>query len=239
MLLAGRHESYGRTFLRYGVVIGLVASILVAFPTGDRQALNTARLKPAGFAAMEGLFDTEAGAPLAIIGQPNMDTQTLDNPIVVHKMLSFLTYRRLDAEVHGLNEFPREDWPQNVPLLYYAYHVMVGLGTIFMAVMLLSVVWLWRGRLYGARPLLWVLLLLLPFPYIANTAGWMTAELGRQPWVIHGLMRTVEGSSPMVSAGNTTFTLIGFMGMYALLSVLFLFLMAREIDHGPEPEAEG
>jgi cytochrome d ubiquinol oxidase subunit I len=239
MLIAERHQAYGRTFVRMGVVIGLGAAVLTAFPTGDRQALNTARYKPVGFAAMEGLFDTEAGAPLAIVGQPNMESETLDNPIVMPKMLSFLTYKRLDAEVHGLNEFPRDQWPQNVPLLYYAYHVMVGLGTIFVAVLGLSALWLWRRRLYTSRPLLWALMLMLPFPYIANTAGWMTAELGRQPWVIQGLMRTADGASPAVSAGNSTFTLIGFMGLYALLSVLFLFLMAREIQHGPEGAAGG
>jgi cytochrome d ubiquinol oxidase subunit I len=239
MLVAGRHRAYGRTFVRTGVIIGLAAAVLTAFPTGDRQALNTARHKPEGFAAMEGLFDTESGAPLAIIGQPNVESQSLDNPIEMPKMLSFLTYKRLDAEVHGLNEFPREDWPHNVPLLYYAYHIMVGLGTIFVAVLAVCALWLWRRRLYTTPVLLWLIMLLLPFPYIANTAGWMTAELGRQPWVIYHLMRTADAASPLVSAGNSTFTLIGFMGMYALLSVLFLFLMAREIQHGPEPAAGG
>lgn len=232
-LISLRHEEYGRTFVRYGVLIGLVASILSAFPTGDRQALNTARHKGPGFAGMEALFGTVEGAPLAIVGQPNMKDETLDNPIVVPKMLSFLTYRRLDAAVHGLNHFPREDWPQNIPLLYYAYHVMVGLGTIFAAALGLAAVWLWRGRLFTNRLLLWMLMLLLPFPYIANTAGWMTAELGRQPWVVYGVMRTADGASSMVSSGNATFTLIGFMGLYALLTVLFVFLMAREVGHGP------
>ncbi len=94
-----------------------------------------------------------------------------------------------------------------------------------------------KGRLYTSRPVLWTLMLLLPFPYIANTTGWMTAELGRQPWVIHGLMRTAAGISPEVSAGNALFTLIGFAGMYTVLSILFLFLMHREIAHGPEPAA--
>jgi cytochrome d ubiquinol oxidase subunit I len=95
--------------------------------------------------------------------------------------------------------------------------------------------WLLRkGRLFQFRPMLWVLMLSFPFPYIANTTGWMTAELGRQPWLIYGLMRTSEGTSSHVSAGNTLFTLIGFMGMYTVLSVLFLFLVYREIEHGPE-----
>jgi cytochrome d ubiquinol oxidase subunit I len=118
-------------------------------------------------------------------------------------------------------------------LLYYSYHIMAGLGTIFIAVMALSGWLLWRRRLFASRRLLWALMLLLPFPYLANTFGWMTAELGRQPWVIYGLMRTADGFSPNVSEGNALFTLLGFMGMYALLTFLFLFLAAREIARGP------
>src|SRR5262249_45232468 len=111
---------------------------------------------------------------------------------------------------------------------------MVGLGTIFIAVMGLSALFLLRRRLYETRPLLWALMLAVPFPYIATTAGWMTAELGRQPWVIYGLMRTAQGASPLVSTGNGLFTLLGFMGLYALLGMLFVLLVMREIAHGPE-----
>jgi cytochrome d ubiquinol oxidase subunit I len=127
-------------------------------------------------------------------------------------------------------------WPDNIPLLYYSYHIMVGLGTIFIAVMLVAAFGLWRGILYHSKAMLWTLMLALPFPFIATTAGWITAEVGRQPWLIYGLMRTPEGSSDRVLAGNVLFTLIGFMGLYALLAVLFLFLVVGEIQHGPEPE---
>jgi cytochrome d ubiquinol oxidase subunit I len=139
--------------------------------------------------------------------------------------------------VKGLEDYPREVWPDNIPLLYYAFHIMVGLGTIFIAVTAIGVFLMWRGKLFTCKAMLWVLLLLLPFPYIANTAGWMTAELGRQPWLIYGLLRTADGSSPYVSSGNAMFTLLGFMGMYTLLSILFLFLVYREIEHGPEAGA--
>src|SRR6266571_2227562 len=114
---------------------------------------------------------------------------------------------------------------------------MVGLGTIFIAVMVLASLLLWRGKLYDSRWMLWTLMVCFPLPYIANTAGWMTAELGRQPWLIYGLMRTAQGISPRVAAGNAWFTLIGFMGMYAVLSILWLFLIYREIELGPEPGA--
>jgi cytochrome d ubiquinol oxidase subunit I len=102
------------------------------------------------------------------------------------------------------------------------------------AIMGLSALLLWRGRLYSSPALLWVLMLSIPFPYIATTAGWMTAEVGRQPWVIYGVMRTMNGASPNVSAGNGLFTLLGFMGMYMVLGILFLFLVAREVARGPE-----
>ncbi|HXZ27533.1 MAG TPA: cytochrome ubiquinol oxidase subunit I, partial [Terriglobales bacterium] len=138
------------------------------------------------------------------------------------------------AQVQGLEDFPPEQWPDNVPLLYYSYHIMVGLGTIFIAIMVSAALLLWRRRLFEARWMLWILMLSFPFPYIANTAGWMTAELGRQPWLVYGLMRTAEGYSRTVSAGNGLFTLLGFMGMYTVLSMLFLFLVWREIGHGPE-----
>jgi cytochrome bd ubiquinol oxidase subunit I len=164
---------------------------------------------------------------------------TLDNPIYVPKALSFLTHKRWEAVVKGLNEFPRDEWPDNIPLLYYSYHIMVGLGTIFIAVLLVAAVLLWRKRLFQTRWVLWALMVTGPFPFIANTAGWMTAELGRQPWIVYGLMRTSQGYSHTVSAGNGLFTLLGFFGMYTLLAILFLFLLAREIQHGPDSAQSG
>jgi cytochrome bd ubiquinol oxidase subunit I len=193
-----------------------------------------ANYQPVTLAAMEGHFKTEQAASLVLIGQPNTAEQKLDNPIKIPGMLSFLTYRRWTAEVKGLDAFPRDQWPDNIPLLYYSYHIMVGLGTIFIAIMVLSALMLWLGKLDRTNWLLWIIMLSFPFPFIANTAGWMTTEIGRQPWLVYGLMRTNEGFSPTVSAGNALFTLIGFMGMYTVLSMLFLFLMWREIEHGPE-----
>jgi cytochrome d ubiquinol oxidase subunit I len=235
-LLAGRDVEFGRTFVRTGVVAATIASVLMIYPTGDGQGRNIAYHQPVTLAAMEGLFETEHGAPIAILGQPDIERQRLDNPLLVPNALSFLTYQRWKAAVRGLNSFPRENWPDNIPLLYYSYHIMVGLGTIFVAVLAMASFALWRGRLYTSRPLLWILMLSVPFPYIATTAGWTTAELGRQPWVVYGLMRTAQGSSHNVSAGNALFTLIGFMGLYLVLGILFLFLVSREVAHGPTGE---
>lgn len=232
--LSGRHARQARAYLRFSVPLSFAAALLVAFPTGDVQAKLVAEHKPAAFASMEGLFRTTDGAPLVLLGQPDVENMELDNPLEVPDVLSLLTHRRWNAEIHGLEEFPRSEWPQNIAAHYYAYHVMVGLGTFFILISAAASWRLWRGTLTQARGLLWIMMLALPFPFIANTAGWHTAELGRQPWIIYGLMRTAEAHSPQVSAGNVLFTLIGFAGMYSLLSVLYLFLVAREIAHGPD-----
>ena len=234
-LMTKRDEAYGKTFVRTGVIVGVIAACLQLFPTGDMQGKLIAEHQPLTLAAMEGLFHTEEGAPLVILGQPDAQNRKLDNPLEVPRMLSFLTYRKWAAKVKGLDNFPQELWPDRIALLYYSYHVMVGLGTIFIAVMGLAAILLWRGKLYETKWMLWLLMISIPMPYIANTAGWMTAELGRQPWLIYGLMRTAHGVSPRVGAGNTWFTLIGFMGMYTVLAILFLFLVWREIEIGPEP----
>jgi cytochrome d ubiquinol oxidase subunit I len=233
-LLEGKFQEYGRIFLRVGVIGGLIFCVLQIFPTGDLQGRYTGKHQPVTTAAMEGLFKTETGAPIVILGQPDEEHQTIDNPLVVNKVLSFLLYGTTAAEVKGLNEFPREDWPTNILLLYYSYHIMAGLGTIFVLVMVVAAFLLWRKTLYQSRWMLWVLLLCLPFPYIANTAGWMTAEMGRQPWLVYGLLRTTAGYSKNVHAGNALFTLLGFMGLYAVLAILFLYLVHREIGHGSE-----
>lgn len=234
-LLGRRHEAAGRTFVRVGVLAGLPTVLLLAL-TGDRQGQMVLEHQPATLAAMEGLFRTQAGAPLVLVGQPDTEGQKIDNPIEVPRVLSFLTYQRWNAEVKGLDAFPRDQWPDNVPLLYYAYHIMVGLGTLLLVALGLSALLLRRGRVFTLRPLLWALLLAIPLPYIANTTGWITAELGRQPWTIYGLQRTSEAYSSNVSAGNALFTLIGFAGIYAVLALLFAILVGRKILAGPEPE---
>ena len=232
-LLRGQHAETAQRFLRLGVAMGLVSSVLVAFPTGDIQAKLVARHQPVSLAAMEGRFQSGPFAEITLIGQPNVLEQRLDNPIRVPGVLSFLAYGTFHSNVPGLSEFPQDEWPDNIELLYYMFHVMAGLGTIMIGAMLLAGFLAWRRRLARTRWALWMLMLMFPFPYIANTAGWMTTELGRQPWVVYGLMRTVDASSPVVHSGTALFTLIGFCGLYFVLGVLFLFLVAREIAHGP------
>jgi cytochrome d ubiquinol oxidase subunit I len=231
--LMGQHEQHARTALRIGVIVGLTACMLQGFPTGDQHGKLVAQHQPVALAAMEGKFTTDSHAELALIGQPNVEERRLENPIVVPYVLSFLAYGSFGAEVKGLDGFPRDQWPDNIELLYFSYHVMVGLGTILVAIMLGAALLLWRGRLMRTRAALWVLMLAWPFPYIATTAGWMTAELGRQPWLVYGLMRTAHGTSPRVSAGSVAFSTIGFMGLYTVVGLAFVFLVLRAIANGP------
>lgn len=238
-LLNKKHSEFGELFVKTGVIFGLISSILIAFPTGDWITKNVAKYQPITFAAMEGIFETEeGGSEIVLIGQPNMKEKKLDNKIAVPNVLSFLTYQNWDAEIKGLNEFDEKNYPTNVPGLYYSYHIMVGLGTIFIALMLAGAVQLFRRKLYTTKWILWALMLMVPFPYIANTTGWYTAELGRQPWLVYNLLRTAEGVSPTVSAGNTLFTLLGFIGLYLLLGMLFLILTGKIINKGPETSTQ-
>lgn len=231
-LLAGRASDFGRGFVRAGVLVALVFSLVSIFPTGDRNGADVTKYQPVKLAAMEGLFTSEKGAPLAIIGMPDVAHARLLDPVLVPDLLSFLAYGNTRASVRGLTEYPPQERPP-IEITYYAYHVMVGLGTIFVGIAFLAAFELARKRLYENRTILWMLLLAIPFPYIANEAGWTVTEVGRQPWIVYGLMRTSAAVSTNVNAGEVIFTLLGFLGMYFLLGFLFLYLTLKEIDHGP------
>lgn len=235
--LRGQHLEQAALYLKWGTRVGLVACVLVAFPTGDRQAKLVAEYQPVTLAAMEGRFESGDNAELTFIGQPNVRERRIDNAIRAPMVLSILAYGTPQRSVLGLNAFPPETWPTNIELLYYSFHVMAGLGTLFILLMGIAV-WLGhRATLTRARPVLWVLMFAFPFPYIATTAGWMTAELGRQPWLVYGLFRTDHGYSASVSSGNALFTLIGFTGLYFVLGLVFLFLVGRELSHGPTQDS--
>jgi cytochrome d ubiquinol oxidase subunit I len=231
--LRGEHAEQARLYVEWGAGIGLVAAVLVAFPTGDVQAKFVARYQEVSLAAMEGRFESGTEAQLNIIGQPNVKMRRLDNPIALPGMLSFLAFGTFHSNVRGLGAFPEDQWPTNIELLYYSFHIMAGLGTLFIGLMGLVNLQRFRGRLMTTPLLLWALMLSFPFPFIANTAGWMTAELGRQPWLIFGLFRTAAGYSDAVSQGDALFTLIGFAGLYAAVGLLYLFMVGREVLHGP------
>jgi len=238
-LLRGAHVALAGKLLTLAVPIGFAACLATAFPTGDWQAKRVATDQPAALAAMEGRFETGPRADITLIGQPNVAGRRLDNPIRVHAMLSFLAFGTFHANVAGLGAFPPENWPDQIELLYYAFHVMAGLGTLMLAVSGLALLALLARRLFTSQSLLWMLLLAFPFPYIAITAGWLTAELGRQPWTVYGVLRTASSTSPNVHSGTTLFTLIGFMGIDLALGLLFVLLVTREVAQGPEPAEHG
>jgi cytochrome d ubiquinol oxidase subunit I len=236
--LSGKHAEFSRICLRVGVIGAFVFCALQIFPTGDRSAKLVFEHQPAAFAAMEGVFETTSGAPLVIIGNPDTQRRELESTLELPHFLSFLTSNNWTERVTGLNDIPERDWPDSVPLVYYAYHIMVGLGTLLFALAALALLALWRGRLYDSRPLLWALMLAFPFTYIANIAGWVTAETARQPWLVYGLQRTSEGASPAksVPAGTGIFTLLGFCGLYLLVGLLYVLLIVRIVNAGPDDE---
>jgi cytochrome bd ubiquinol oxidase subunit I len=236
-LLVGRNTEFARLSVKLGLIVAAIFSITQVFPTGDENARNVLSYQPVKQAAYEGLFTTQSNAPLSVIGFPSVEQHRLLDAIEVPGLLSFLSYGETRKKVVGLNAFPPSDWPP-VQITYYAYHLMIGLGTLFVVVMLLGLFLLWRRRLYDSRWFLWILMLMLPLPYIANEAGWVVTEVGRQPWLIWGIMKTAQGYSPTVVAGETIFTLLGFFGIYTLLGILFLFLVGRQVSLGPDGAAQ-
>jgi cytochrome d ubiquinol oxidase subunit I len=155
------------------------------------------------------------------------------DPIYVPRLLSYLAYGDAQATVTGLSDVPSDLQPP-VEIVYYAYHMMVGLGTIFIAILTMSAFLLWRGVLCERRGALWLLMLAMPFPYVANEAGWTVSEVGRQPWVVYGIQRVAAATSTNVTTGMTYFTLFGFMGLYLLTGLLYLVLFLRIVQAGPE-----
>ena len=235
-LLARRNIEFARVTLTVSLIFGLIFSLTQIFPTGSKNGEMVVKYQPTTLAAMEGQFKSEPGAPLAIIGMPDTKKGNLLDPVVVPDLLSYLAYGNFHAQVKGLNDIPRDLWPP-VEVVYYAYHIMILLGGYFIALTALGVFLLWRRKLESSRWYLWALMLSLPFPYIANEAGWVVTCVGRQPWLIYGVLRTAAGTSANVSTGEVLFTLIGFTGIYIVLGLLFLFLIFKYIAQGPEESA--
>lgn len=232
--LSRKHAEFSHICIKWGVIVGVVFSLLTLFPTGAKNGEQVVRTNGAKLAAMEGQFVTEHGAPLALIGMPDVVHGRLLDPIVVPKLLSYLAYGDPGAPVRGINEIPKADRPP-IEVTYYAYHIMIGLGMAFIAVLGIGLLLLWAGRLETSRWYLWLLMLAWPFPYIANEAGWCVAEVGRQPWLVYNVLRTADGYSQNVSSGEVVFTLIGFLGLYFVLGIMFLILVGKAIAHGPDP----
>ncbi|MGC2855797.1 cytochrome ubiquinol oxidase subunit I [Novispirillum sp. DQ9] len=199
---------------------------------GDLHGLNTFEHQPAKVAAMEGLFETRAGAPLVLFGIPDMEAAVTRYAVEVPKLGAFILTHDWDGEVRGLDAFPREDWPP-VGVVFFSFRVMVALGMLMAAVALLALVLRPKGRLFRTRSFLRLLLACGPAGFVAILAGWVTTEVGRQPWLIYGLMRTSDGASP-VSAGQVGTSLAVFVVVYTVVfgagTYYVLRLMGQPVD---------
>jgi cytochrome d ubiquinol oxidase subunit I len=232
-LLNGEHLTQARLYVRTGVGVGLLSGLGLLFPTGHQLAKTVAQDQPATFAGMEALFQTQTQAPLTLFGVPNVQDRKLDHAVEIPGLLSLLAHDSLDAPVTGLDQIPPDNWPTNIPLTFFAYHAMVGIGMALIGILALAAWLLWRRRLWNAKAALFLLVAALPLPYLANTFGWMTAETGRQPWIIYGLMRTNQAYSARVNTGSVVFSLVGFLAMYVFLTALFVILIRGRLRHGP------
>jgi cytochrome d ubiquinol oxidase subunit I len=229
-LLKRRHVEFARTSMKIGLIVAVVAS-LGSLVTGDVSGRVVGRYQPAKLAAMEGHFPASAPAGMYLFGWVSEAEQRVTG-ISVPGMLSFLVHGDTTKPVTGLTAFPPQDRPPVNPV-FQAFHVMVGVGTILIGLSLLGAFLWWRGSLFEARWLLWIYVFAVLGPQAANQLGWFTAEVGRQPWIVYGLMRTAAGVSPSVTTGHVIASLVLFTLIYLALFVLFIYLLDQKIRHGP------
>ncbi len=232
--LRDRRTDVARASLKLGLTVAVLASLLV-FATGDRHAKQVARTQPAKFAAMEGLYSTENGAPLILFSLPPRQHGRRDAPeLMITNLTSFLAFGNFQAPVKGLEEFPRDEWP-SVPVTFLSFHNMVIIGNLMLLIALIGIVQLWRGKLERSRGALraifWGGLIL---PTLAIQLGWLAAEMGRQPWIVYGLMKTTNAVSKVVTAPEIVFSIALFAVIYLLLGATWIYLLRREVVHGPE-----
>ncbi len=234
-MLRKKHLDFARSSMKVGLIVGGITVILQLF-SAMSTATGVAKYQPEKLAAIEGVFETKPHTPFAIVGYPDMKKKEVIG-LKVPSLLSLLVYNNPTPAVIGLDQFKREDWP-NVPLVFSTYHIMIGCWFLmFMAVLFGCIFW-WKGTIQNARGTLGFLVASVFWPYIANQTGWYTAEFGRQPWIVYRIMRTTQGVSRSISTGQVLGSLIMFVTIYTLLFSLFIFLLNRKIQNGPEEERE-
>lgn len=232
-LLKNIHTESAKKSLKIALIYAFAAS-LFQFETGHDSAVNVYKYQPAKLAAMEAHYETGPG-DLYLFGWVDEKEQKVMG-IAVPGMLSFLIHGDFTTPVKGMNEIkPGERPPVN--FVFQAYHLMVAIGMALIFLLLLSLFLWWKGKLFDNKPVLFLLTLSVLGPQIANQAGWFTAEVGRQPWIVYGLLKTSEGLSKSVNAEHIIFSLILFGIIYLLLFLLFIYLLNEKIQHGPEDEA--
>ncbi|MHB8137027.1 MAG: cytochrome ubiquinol oxidase subunit I [Smithellaceae bacterium] len=226
----GLHGEIARTMLKIGIILFAVTPLL-QLGAAHSHAIQVINTQPVKAAAMEGHFHTTRGANIYVLGYVDEDKEKTYG-IYIPKGLSFLYNFDFNSEIKGLKDAPKENWPP-VNLVFQSYHIMVGLGMIFIALGLLGAWLLWTEKLYTAKWYLFWLPFLIPLPHLAHETGWMTAEVGRQPWIIYGLMKTANASSIVVTAGEIAFSLVMFSLIYLLLFVMFILLFVKIVKQGP------
>lgn len=231
-ILKNKHLDFAKASLKIALGFALFASLFQLY-TGHASAVGVSENQPAKLAAMEAHYDSSSVAPLYLFGWVNNEDQQVNFGVKIPGMLSYLVSGDFNHKVTGLKSFRPEDRPP-VNIVFQAYHLMVAVGFALIAISLLGVILWWRGKLFNHRWMLWVFVISVLGPQIANQVGWITAEVGRQPWIVYGLMRTSEALSKAVESGQIVFSLILFTIVYILLFILFIFLLDQKIKHGPE-----
>ena len=232
-LLRGRNPKSSRKALRMCVIMLAVATPL-QLVMGDLHGLNTFEHQPMKVAAMEGHWETQRGAPLILFAIPDADQETNHFEIKIPKLASLVLTHSLDGEVPGLKEVAAEDRPPVGPV-FWSFRIMVGLGMLFILVSFVSAIQLWRGRLFESPRLLRVLSWMIPLPFVAVLAGWFVTEIGRQPWIIYGLLRIEDAVTPSLTGWMALVSLVGYISVYAVVFSAGLIYLRRVIMAGPDP----
>lgn len=233
-LIKQHHTAQAQKILKTAIIVFAIMS-LVQFASGHIHAVQVTNLQPEKMATFEALWETQNGAPMSIIGIPVESEKKTYFEIKIPKLLSLLAYFDPDAEVKGRDAFPEDELPP-VLLPYFSYHVMIGLGSLFALISLIALLLIVRKKLFEAKWFLYVLLFAIPLPIIANEFGWIAAEVGRQPWAVYKVLKTVDAVSAVVPASHVLLSLIIFSLIYLLLIVLFIMILLKIIKKGPQAE---
>lgn len=238
-ILRRRHLDVARQSVKLAIVVAFVGAALM-FVTGDWHTREVASEQPLKFAAMEGVYDTTYGAPLTLWSLPPSQTADAAGPqVLVSHLLSFMLTGDWNGQIKGLNQQPDQSlWPP-VAMTFLGFHNMVVVGSLMLLLMVFGAFYLWRRTIETHTTWLRFAVLAIPLPLIAIQLGWMTAEVGRQPWIVEGLMKTASAGSPGVSAGDVALSLGLLALLYLGLAAVWLYALVREIAHGPEPAPEG
>jgi cytochrome d ubiquinol oxidase subunit I len=231
-ILKGRNIELSKKAFGIALKIAVVSSLMQLF-TGHQSAEVVAEHQPIKLAAMEGHYDSLAVADLYIMGWVDAEKKKTTG-LKVPGGLTFMLHQDVETPVQGLNSFPKEDHPDLINAVFQTYHIMVGIGMLLIGLSLYAVFHLYRDSLYEKRWLLWIFVPGVLLPQIANQFGWYTAEMGRQPWVVYGHLRTSQALSETVTANHVAFSLVLFTLVYLLLFGLFLYLLNKKIKNGPD-----